>query len=192
MTNVLTVDCSADELIVCAVFGGAYAESRSGGAQRHNGAVLGCVDKVMTALGAKPSDFDAYAAVVGPGSFTGIRIGVATVKALCLATGKPSVAIDALEAIAYGEGECIAAVDARNGNCYAARFDKEGNMLQEKLMPRAEADAAGVVVIDARPDDIGRRLTAIAVERAETKRFDPALEPKYLRKSQAERMKDGD
>ena len=41
MTNVLTVDCSADELIVCAVFGGAYAESRSGGAQRHNGAVLG-------------------------------------------------------------------------------------------------------------------------------------------------------
>ena len=171
MTNVLTVDCSADELIVCAVFGGAYAESRSGGAQRHNGAVLGCVDKVMTALGAKPSDFDAFAAVVGPGSFTGIRIG---------------------EAIAYGEGECVAAIDARNGNCYAARFDKEGNMLQEKLMPRAQADAAGVVVIDARPDDIGKRLTAIAVEKVEAKRFDAALEPKYLRKSQAERMKDGD
>ena len=70
MTNVLTVDCSADELIVCAVFGGAYAESRSGGAQRHNGAVLGCVDKVMTALGAKPSDFDAFAAVIGPVSIT--------------------------------------------------------------------------------------------------------------------------
>lgn len=192
MTNVLTVDCSADELIVCAIFGGAYAESRSGGAQRHNGAVLGCVDKVMTALGAKPSDFDAFAAVVGPGSFTGIRIGVATIKALCLATGKPSVAIDALEAIAYGEGECIAAIDARNGNCYAARFDKEGNMLEEKLMPRAQADAAGVVVIDARPDDIGKRLTAIAVEKVESKRFDAALEPKYLRKSQAERMKDGD
>ena len=93
MTNVLTVDCSADELIVCAVYDGVYAESRSGGAQRHNGAVLGCVDKVMTALGAKPSDFDAFAAVVGPGSFTGIRIGVATIKTLSLATGKPSVLI---------------------------------------------------------------------------------------------------
>ena len=65
-------------------------------------------------------------------------------------------------------------------------------MLQEKLMPRAQADAAGVAVIDARPDDIGKRLTAIAVERVEAKRFDAALEPKYLRKSQAERMKDGD
>ena len=150
------------------------------------------IKQVAEDRGLTIGDIDVIAVSRGPGSFTGIRIGVATIKALSLATGKPSVAIDALEAIAYGEGECIAAIDARNGNCYAARFDKDGNMLEEKLMPRAQADAAGVFVIDARPDDIGKRLTAIAVEKVESKRFDAALEPKYLRKSQAERMKDGD
>ncbi len=192
MTDVLTIDCSADELIVSATRGGKYAESRSGGSKRHNGAILGCVDEVMTALGAKPSDFDAFAAVVGPGSFTGIRIGVATVKALSLATGKPSVAIDALEAMAYGEGECFAAIDARNGNCYAARFDGKGGMFGERAVPRADVDASGLKVVDKRADDIGKRLTAIAVARVEAGLFDAALEPKYLRKSQAERMKDGD
>lgn len=192
MTNVLAVDCSADELIVCATMDGRYAESRSGGAQRHNGAVLGCIDEVMTALGAKPSDFDAFGAVVGPGSFTGIRIGVSTVKALCLATGKPSVAIDALAAMAYRAGECYAAIDARNGNCYAARFDKDGNCSQEGLLPRAEVDASGLKVVDKRPDDIGAMLAKITAKRAEAGEFDSALEPRYLRKSQAERMKDGD
>ncbi len=192
MTSVLAVDCSADEMIVCALKDGAYAECVSGGATRHNGAVLGCIDNVVAQLGAKIADFDAFGAVVGPGSFTGIRIGVSTVKALCLALGKPSVAIDALELIAYREGECVAAIDARNDNCYAARFDADGNMLQEAMIPRAQALAAGLKVIDKRPDDVGRRLARLTLARAQRGEFDLALEPKYLRKSQAERMKDGD
>ena len=133
MTNVLAIDCSADEAVVCAVKDGVFAERRSGKDKRHNGVLLGLADEVLTQLGARPSDFDAFGAVVGPGSFTGIRIGVASVKALCLATDKPAVAIDALELLAMGEGDCYAAIDARNGNYYAAwrameRLYKEGRV----------------------------------------------------------------
>lgn len=191
MTNVLAIDCSADEAVVCAVKDGVFAERRSGKDKRHNGVLLGLADEVLTQLGARPSDFDAFGAVVGPGSFTGIRIGVASVKALCLATDKPAVAIDSLELLAMGEGDCYAAIDARNGNYYAARF-AGGEMTDEKLTSGEELFAHGAKVVTERPEDIGRRLVRLTAERAEKGEFDNALEPRYLRKSQAERMKDGD
>ena len=77
------------------------------------------------------ADIDCFAAAVGPGSFTGVRIGVATAKALAHATGKPCVAVSTLHAlsnnVAYFDGIICPILDARRGQVYNALFEG-GNM----------------------------------------------------------------
>ncbi len=78
------------------------------------------------------SDIDAFAAAVGPGSFTGVRIGVATVKGMAQAQNKPCVAVSTLEALALPlssfSGIVCPILDARRGQVYNALF-KEGERI---------------------------------------------------------------
>ena len=79
--------------------------------------------------GLEMSDTDYFAVTVGPGSFTGVRIGVSTVKALAHASGKSCIAVDALEAMAAGvqsfAGVICPIQDARAGQVYGAAFQGE-------------------------------------------------------------------
>ena len=82
------------------------------------------------------------AAVAGPGSFTGVRIGVCAVKGLAHAVGKPCAAVHALEALAmnfYGfDGLCCPILDARRGQVYCAAFDMSGGMPVRALEDAAQ------------------------------------------------------
>ena len=75
---------------------------------------------------------DGFAAASGPGSFTGVRIGLACIKGLAEATGKPAVAVSNLEALAtFGTAARRAVVlDARRGEVYTAVYDAEGRVIQ--------------------------------------------------------------
>jgi tRNA threonylcarbamoyladenosine biosynthesis protein TsaB len=95
------------------------------------------------------ADVDAFAISIGPGSFTGLRVGLATLKGLAFGTGRPAVAVPTLEALALeappGEGPVVAALDARRGEVYAAAFDAPGGAAQDWLpegVYRASALAA--------------------------------------------------
>lgn len=93
---------------------------------RHSVKLMDQIDRAFKEADMLPSECDFFAVVVGPGSFTGIRIGIATVKGLCFATGKPAVAVTSFDCIAYAvKGECIAVVDAGHGYVYAAGYDGE-------------------------------------------------------------------
>lgn len=76
------------------------------------------------------SDIDLFVASKGPGSFTGIRIGIATIKAFVDVTEKPSMGISSLEGLAYNitDSEYVCSViDAKNDNAYCGLFKKEEN-----------------------------------------------------------------
>ena len=96
----------------------------------HSQKIMPMVDHALQMSDLCVEDIDAFAAVVGPGSFTGVRIGVATVKGLASAQGKPCIEVDALEALSrnvpFSDGYICTILDARAGQVYGAAF-KAGN-----------------------------------------------------------------
>ncbi|MBE5803356.1 MAG: tRNA (adenosine(37)-N6)-threonylcarbamoyltransferase complex dimerization subunit type 1 TsaB [Clostridiales bacterium] len=92
----------------------------------HSTNLMPMVETAFAATGLSIQDMDRLAVVTGPGSFTGVRIGVSTAKGLAHGAGKPCVAVDALEAMAAGAGEFDGVIcpiqDARAGQVYGAAF----------------------------------------------------------------------
>lgn len=115
----------------------------SGGRSNHAEIILPLVDAVLRRAGTELSELAGIAVSIGPGSFTGVRIGLSTVKGLAYGTGMPAVGISTLQAIAARvvgfEGRVCPILDARKGEVYAAVFRIHGNQLerimQDALMP---------------------------------------------------------
>lgn len=97
--------------------------------------LLPMIDEVVKMTETNLKELDAIAISAGPGSFTGLRIGSATAKGLCLALDKPLVEVSTLEAMAFGcgpyNGLICPMIDARRRQVYTAlyRFDEELNMV---------------------------------------------------------------
>lgn len=96
----------------------------------HSVNLMKMIDEAFTATGLTIAEMDRLAVTVGPGSFTGVRIGVSTLKGLAHGADKPCVAVDALEAMAAGAGAFDGVVcpiqDARAGQVYGAAFRCDG------------------------------------------------------------------
>lgn len=102
----------------------------------HSARLLGAVDLLLRTGGVAVTDIDAFAVAAGPGSFTGIRIGLSTVKALAFASGKPVVPVSSLKALALklvlgGAGLACPVLDAKKGEVYGALFESRGGRLVE-------------------------------------------------------------
>ncbi len=93
----------------------------------HSSTLLPMVETLLKANSLTVNDIDLFAASAGPGSFTGVRIGAATLKGLAFGKNKPCVAVSALEALAYNmrHTDCTvcALMDARRGQFYTATFE---------------------------------------------------------------------
>ncbi len=93
----------------------------------HAARLLAAVDAALTAAGWRREDLDAFAAVRGPGSFTGIRVALGLLAGLAVASEKPCVGVDALETLAEAFGsataERVPLLDASRGEVYGARYD---------------------------------------------------------------------
>ena len=98
--------------------------------------LLPAIHFLIQNLGLNIQEVDAFALAVGPGSFTGIRIGVSTVKSLARASGKPVAPISSLEALAFklqnhGGRLVCPFIDAKKGEVYAALFESANKRLRE-------------------------------------------------------------
>ncbi len=102
----------------------------------HSEVLLPAIEKACVHTGINIADADVLACTLGPGSFTGLRIGAATLKGLMLATGKPAVGISSLAALALNAGissKMICSVmDAGRGQVYSAcfRYPSKGRLEQ--------------------------------------------------------------
>jgi tRNA threonylcarbamoyladenosine biosynthesis protein TsaB len=111
----------------------------------HSQALMPCVESLLSLLGADVSEMDIFAAVTGPGSFTGLRIGVTTVKALAFANGAKSAGVSTFECLAhnmlaYGDALLCSVIDARNDQVYYQIFSTDGKTLRSLC----SGDVAGI------------------------------------------------
>lgn len=120
---------TATEVLAIGVMNGkeaAFLTLRRG--LQHEPALLPLADRLMAAVGLAIRDIELLVCSVGPGSFTGIRIGLATLQGISSASGCPLVGVSSLDVLARPwacfEGDLWAVIDARKGNWYAACFRK--------------------------------------------------------------------
>ena len=115
--NFLAIDTSNEYLTVVASKEGkaeVLFEPQCG--MQHSVRLMPAVEETLQRAGLSPAECDFFAAVTGPGSFTGIRIGISAAKGFCGALKKPSLGITTFQTLAYNaEGECLAAVSAGRG-----------------------------------------------------------------------------
>lgn len=115
----------------------------------HAECLMRVVETALARAGVAHVDLDGYAVSIGPGSFTGIRVGVAAVRGFALAAAKPAVSVSSLEALAaearaLTPGRAvIAALDARKDEVYAQAFAADGSALGPAFVAPA-ARAAGL------------------------------------------------
>lgn len=153
--NILALDCSGDTLSVCVAQieqenttafskpkhpykdeighkklpGNTLVEIAIDAGYRHTERLMMAVDYCVTEAGLKPQELDLLACTAGPGSFTGLRIGLSTVKGLALGLNKPFVCIPTLDAISYywmGVAPVLVPViDAKRSHFYFAIYEDE-------------------------------------------------------------------
>ena len=142
MSTILALDTSGPVAGVALMQSGeiAYEAMRNCGLT-HSQTAMGMVEQALECLNLEPTDVDLYAAVVGPGSFTGVRIGVCAARAMAHAAGRPAVGVNALHALATGadgvDGLICPVLDARRGQVYCAAFRWAGGPLPERALPDA-------------------------------------------------------
>ncbi len=110
----------------------------------HSETLLCLCQNAFDAARLAPAQVDLFAAAAGPGSFTGLRIGLSAVKGMAFAHETPCAAVSTLSALAYAapiEGTLLCALDARRGEVYWAAFRVEHGAVQ-RLCPDAAAPAA--------------------------------------------------
>lgn len=107
----------------------------------HSETLLPSIQACLQAVALPLQDIDAFAVTVGPGSFTGLRIGLSSVQALSRATGKPAFGVSTLLALAYpnlrSERWVVPCLDARCGEVYAAVYGGVPEAPVEKTADRA-------------------------------------------------------
>ncbi len=221
-TSGLTASCAVveDKKVV--------AELSTQHGKTHSQKIIPMLKNVLSILDKGFKDVDLFAAAIGPGSFTGLRIGVVTIKGLAYSLKRPVCGIPTLDSLAFSipdfKGIISPMLDARNSQVFSAFYRKKNNKL-EKLTPDlgihieewisyAEKYNEDIMILgDGAPlhsdrlySELGTGIisadqlmtfprasaTALLAEEAYLNNKSVSafeLEPLYLRKSQAERMK---
>ncbi len=105
-------------------------EAMGQGGKTHSETLMPLVEAALAAAKLTPNQVDVFAVDVGPGSFTGVRIGVCAANAMAMAGAKAVVGVSSLGALLYGlEAPACALLDCRNGNGYAMLLGAGGQVL---------------------------------------------------------------
>jgi tRNA threonylcarbamoyladenosine biosynthesis protein TsaB len=135
--NLLVLDTSTNRAAIAVLTrGGEFHSARTDAARQHGRDLIPSIQASLGAVGIKLTDIDIVGVGVGPGSYTGLRVGITAAKTIAYATGAALIGLDTLEAVACnapGAATRIAVIaDAQRGDLYAAEWvrDSPGGVLR--------------------------------------------------------------
>lgn len=189
----LYIDSATATLVVAIIIDGkiSYIYNREVGKDMSS-EVMPIVRHAFEQAKITPSELDKIFAVNGPGSFTGIRVGLTVAKTMAWTLNIPVIPISSLEAIAStpNQGVNIALIDARRGYVYAGAYDEDLNQIMEdKHVLLEDIDIAGTFVSYDNFDGIKPNIDIIKViekHKNDTPVNPHNLNPKYLKLTEAE------
>jgi tRNA threonylcarbamoyladenosine biosynthesis protein TsaB len=129
--RVLAVDTTTERGSVAIVSGGeVLGEVRLRSGMGHSKRLMPAIAFLLDGLGLKAEDIEGFAVTAGPGSFTGLRVGLSCVQGLALASGRPCLGLSTLDVlaarIAGSAPTLVAAMDAYRGEVYACLYEADG------------------------------------------------------------------
>ncbi len=168
--------------------GEVIAEVSGDPALTHGQRLPGELMRLLAEAGIPLSDVTLLAVAAGPGSFTGLRVGIATVQGLSMATGRPVVPVSSLEALARAradrdvDGLIVPWMDAQRGEVYSAVYDRTGRQIlleATALSPAATLERIEAFASSAPLHFVGdgavRYSTAIVEALGQRARVDPSV-----------------
>ena len=177
----------------------------------HSETLMPLIKEILDDANLRLKDIDLLVCDIGPGSFTGIRIGIATVKAFADSLNIPCVGISSLEALAYSiknDGIICSTIDCRNDNCYFALYSLKDNSYEVLEIPSAKSDDEVRNLLDTKYSEKTIQFIGDGLEEKSTSfeidvenlgiagykkyiannKLGEEILPMYLKKSQAERL----
>ena len=157
-SNILLIETSTSLCSVALAAGGRVVASRESDHPRaHASLTAPFVKEVLDSQGLAASDLDAVCVSAGPGSYTGLRVGVSTAKGICFAAGIPLLSVGTLEVLvhqAVAEGllpegcqRVIPLIDARRMEVDTAVFTPDGQMLTQVPQPKHNSLSTTVLTV---------------------------------------------
>jgi tRNA threonylcarbamoyladenosine biosynthesis protein TsaB len=147
--KILAVDTATKSCSVAIIDDGTLsAELTTMDDQTHSKHLMELIHKVLGISGASAGELDGLAVTIGPGSFTGLRIGISTIKGMAYGLNKPVVGISSLDALAWQCADrsylICPLLDARKGEVYSATYRFKNNILTPKSPEKATAPETAV------------------------------------------------
>ncbi|MGN1234989.1 MAG: tRNA (adenosine(37)-N6)-threonylcarbamoyltransferase complex dimerization subunit type 1 TsaB [Christensenellaceae bacterium] len=199
--NYLAIDTSSRALTVLAKKGDTLVcVHEDDCALRHSVVLMDRIDEALSKAELSVAECDFFSCVVGPGSFTGIRIGIATMKGFAFAAKKPTLPITSFEVMTYAvrDEAVLALVDAGRDHYYMCGYSEAHELTTdaeyahylavEKLREQYDLVSGERLPFFTKIVDMPTGLARAVERKAQCKRFAP-LEAVYLRKSQAEEQR---
>ncbi|MFI3229737.1 MAG: tRNA (adenosine(37)-N6)-threonylcarbamoyltransferase complex dimerization subunit type 1 TsaB [Bacillota bacterium] len=184
----IIIDSTDDRLAVVAING----EKRhdflgASGMRRHTSEILVRINECLDAVELKANQLTHIGVVVGPGSFTGIRIGVSTANAISAATGAKIVQITSLECLAHNKSDVLVLLDCKHDNYYA--LHKKGEIIEYLALNTSELDNYDAPILYKKDADING-MFATFVDKVHNAEYSEQAESFYMKKSSAEMQND--
>lgn len=199
MNNFLAIDTSSRYLTVLAVKGAkAVLRHLPDCALQHSVVLMDEIDKAFKEAELTPAECDFFAAVTGPGSFTGIRIGISTIKGFAVGAGKPTLAVTAFDMLAYNvrDNNFYTVIDAAHNHLYVCGYGVGKKVtLAPSYKTVEEVEEAGLPLYGFEELSL-KNYTKLNMKDllypavlANISRLSDKIEALYIRKSQAEEMR---
>ena len=199
--NVLMIDTAEGTRVLLSAADKLYYKENLSNAGAET--LMPLIDGVIADAGITLKDIDLFGASVGPGSFTGLRVGLATVKTFCYALGKRCFAVNNLRLNSYNntDGKVVSVAHAGNNVCYIALFDGDAEVMETRCVTLEDAHR----IVEEHKDysvstdiklsaefngtaGVGESELKIAIEKHSGDTIDQKdLLPLYVRKAQPER-----